>query len=73
MPGKGKAVGSIIKWGVKYGPHAIVLAQFSMARAASRVRQCSTFRSPGSHAAGTSRTSAPASTRRRASSGKRRS
>jgi hypothetical protein len=27
MPSKGKAVGSIIKWGVKYGPHVIVLAQ----------------------------------------------
>ena len=27
MPGKGKAVGSIIRWGVKYGPHAVVIAQ----------------------------------------------
>ena len=27
MPSKGKAVGSIIKWGVKYGPHVVVLAQ----------------------------------------------
>ncbi len=27
MPGKGRAVGSIIKWGVKYGPHVVVLAQ----------------------------------------------
>jgi hypothetical protein len=27
MPSKGKAVGSIIRWGVKYGPHAVVLAQ----------------------------------------------
>lgn len=27
MPGKGKAVGSIVKWGVKYGPHVVVLAQ----------------------------------------------
>jgi hypothetical protein len=27
MPGTGKAVGSIVKWGVKYGPHVVVLAQ----------------------------------------------
>ena len=27
MPGKGKAVGTIVKWGVKYGPHVVVLAQ----------------------------------------------
>lgn len=27
MPSKGKAVGTIVKWGVKYGPHVIVLAQ----------------------------------------------
>lgn len=27
MPGKGQAVGRIVKWGVKYGPHVIVLAQ----------------------------------------------
>lgn len=27
MPGKGRAVGSIVKWGVKYGPHVVVLAQ----------------------------------------------
>jgi hypothetical protein len=27
MPGKGKAVGNLIKWGVKYGPHVVVLAQ----------------------------------------------
>lgn len=27
MPSKGKAVGSIVKWGVKYGPHVVVLAQ----------------------------------------------
>jgi hypothetical protein len=27
MPSKGKAVGSIVKWGVKYGPHVIVIAQ----------------------------------------------
>jgi hypothetical protein len=27
MPGKGQAAGRIIKWGVKYGPHVVVLAQ----------------------------------------------
>ena len=27
MPGKGKAVGNLVKWGVKYGPHVVVLAQ----------------------------------------------
>jgi hypothetical protein len=27
MPSKGKAVGTIVKWGVKYGPHVVVLAQ----------------------------------------------
>lgn len=27
MPSKGKAVGSIVKWGVKYGPHVVVIAQ----------------------------------------------
>ena len=27
MPGTGKAVGTIVKWGVKYGPHVVVLAQ----------------------------------------------
>jgi hypothetical protein len=27
MPSKGKALGNIIKWGVKYGPHVVVLAQ----------------------------------------------
>ena len=27
MPGKGQAVGRIVKWGVKYGPHVVVLAQ----------------------------------------------
>ena len=27
MPGTGKAVGKVVRWGVKYGPHAIVLAQ----------------------------------------------
>lgn len=27
MPDRGKAVGRIVKWGVKYGPHVVVLAQ----------------------------------------------
>lgn len=27
MPSKGKAVGNIVKWGVRYGPHVVVLAQ----------------------------------------------
>lgn len=27
MAGKGKAVGNLVKWGVKYGPHVVVLAQ----------------------------------------------
>jgi hypothetical protein len=27
MPDRGKAVGNIVKWGVKYGPHVVVLAQ----------------------------------------------
>ena len=27
MPSKGKAVGNLVKWGVKYGPHVVVLAQ----------------------------------------------
>ena len=27
MPGKGKAVGNLVKWGVTYGPHVVVLAQ----------------------------------------------
>ena len=27
MPSRGKAVGNIVKWGVKYGPHVVVLAQ----------------------------------------------
>jgi hypothetical protein len=27
MPSKGKAVGAIVKWGVKYGPHVVVIAQ----------------------------------------------
>ena len=27
MPGKGRAVGNLVKWGVKYGPHVVVLAQ----------------------------------------------
>lgn len=27
MPGKGQAVGKVVKWGVKYGPHVVVLAQ----------------------------------------------
>ena len=27
MAGKGKAVGTLVKWGVKYGPHVIVIAQ----------------------------------------------
>ena len=27
MPGKGNAVGKLVKWGVKYGPHVVVLAQ----------------------------------------------
>ena len=27
MADRGKAVGNIVKWGVKYGPHVVVLAQ----------------------------------------------
>lgn len=27
MAGRGRAVGSLVKWGVKYGPHVVVLAQ----------------------------------------------
>jgi hypothetical protein len=27
MASKGKAVGNLVKWGVKYGPHVVVLAQ----------------------------------------------
>ena len=27
MPDRGKAVGRIVKWGVKYGPHVVVIAQ----------------------------------------------
>ena len=27
MAGKSKAVGSIVKWSVKYGPHVVVIAQ----------------------------------------------
>ena len=27
MPSRGQAVGRIVKWGVKYGPHVVVLAQ----------------------------------------------
>jgi hypothetical protein len=27
MPDRGRAVGRVVKWGVKYGPHVVVLAQ----------------------------------------------